>query len=387
MAASRQIRWPDLGAALKTLRQAKCLTQREVLGASDDTRYDPRWLRFLERGQLLPRRNVLLPLLVKGYCVGDVATVNRLLALAGYEPVSRNEIQALELCDAEPAPTTPEGGAPPPPAPEPPTPDGASDELVNRTFKPAPPPVPEPPTADGGAPPPPAPEPVPGRQSATMPAPRAPRAPRRRLRRAVPRAAGVAARGGGGGAAGAGPQSAPRPWSALWWVAGLAAFALGTVVAGTVFAVGTGTMLGLPPRAASRPGGVWLGPQRGAAVVGPIEFAARAYPGRRGDPPIDFVQFTVSWEGRPAGPWEIACRLWVPTDADVYRCTWDPATAGAPPGALRLSFDAYDQKGNVNEAPHGVRVVAYWPANPYAARRLWAAGAIGKGARGLGQDH
>ncbi|MGI8550276.1 MAG: hypothetical protein ACR2PL_05665 [Dehalococcoidia bacterium] len=108
------------------------------------------------------------------------------------------------------------------------------------------------------------------------------------------------------------------------------------------------------------PGGLWLSPENGLATGGPVHLAARAYPTNPGDPPIAFVSFTVSWEGRP-GPWIIACKSPTPTQNDIYGCDWDPASVAAPPGPLHLSFDVYDgaKKAHVNFAPHGIRTITY----------------------------
>ena len=96
------------------------------------------------------------------------------------------------------------------------------------------------------------------------------------------------------------------------------------------------------------------------SVSKPIHFAARAYPGNRAAPAIAFVEFTVSWEGRP-GPWLVACQVKTPTHTDLYECDFDPVAIGIPPGRLRISFDVYDERETVNLAPHGVRVITYAP--------------------------
>jgi len=110
------------------------------------------------------------------------------------------------------------------------------------------------------------------------------------------------------------------------------------------------------------PGGLWITPTDGDVIAGPIHSAARAYRTNTTDPAIAFVQFTVSWEGRP-GPWLVACRVVLPTRDDVYQCVFDPSAAGSPPGLLHLSFDVYDQATppHINFAPHGVRSIRYSP--------------------------
>lgn len=116
--------------------------------------------------------------------------------------------------------------------------------------------------------------------------------------------------------------------------------------------------------ASVHPGGVWLSPGDGDvvdALSGPIQFAARAYPTTPGDPAIAYVQFTVSWGGRPPGPWLVACRATRPSHDDVYACAWDPVAAGAPPGPLHISFDVYDRArpAHVTLAPNGVHGLSF----------------------------
>lgn len=111
------------------------------------------------------------------------------------------------------------------------------------------------------------------------------------------------------------------------------------------------------------PGGVWLKPDNGAKVSRNIDFAARAYPAKKGrDPEVKEVQFTVSWKGRP-GPWIIACKKEVPTEQDVYSCTWDSEDQieEVPAGELKVSFDVTDLAGNKTEAPNGVHTVNSQP--------------------------
>lgn len=107
-----------------------------------------------------------------------------------------------------------------------------------------------------------------------------------------------------------------------------------------------------------RPGGVWVAPQHNQTAEIPFYFAARAYPTNRTDPAIASVEFTLSWDGRP-GPWLVACRVIKPTHTDLYECIFDPRAVGVPSGQLRVSFDVYDERGNVNKAPHGVRTIVY----------------------------
>jgi transcriptional regulator with XRE-family HTH domain len=105
------------------------------------------------------------------------------------------------------------------------------------------------------------------------------------------------------------------------------------------------------------PGGVWVAPQHNETIAGPMHFAARAY-ARRTASPVAFVEFTVSWSGRP-GPWMVACHLAAPVHTDLYECDFDPVAVGVPPGPINISFDVYDENGGVRHAPHGVRTITY----------------------------
>lgn len=106
----------------------------------------------------------------------------------------------------------------------------------------------------------------------------------------------------------------------------------------------------------TRPGGIWVSPRAEQGFTTTVPFAARAYPSARTDPPIEAVEFTVSWEGRP-GPWIVACRVTAPSANDVYECAFDGIAAIVPTGKAQVSFDVYDSAGNVNRAPHGTRIV------------------------------
>ena len=39
---------------------------------------------------------------------------------------------------------------------------------------------------------------------------------------------------------------------------------------------------------------------------------------------------------------------------DRYECDWNLANANVPNGVVKVSFDVYDTKGNVNLAPNGI---------------------------------
>ena len=104
------------------------------------------------------------------------------------------------------------------------------------------------------------------------------------------------------------------------------------------------------------PGGRWLSPAQNFLVRGDtIHFAALAYPTHAGDPPIAFVNFTVSWL-TPTGDWRVACTAAtsVAGTPDRYECDWNLTNANVPNGVIKVSFDVYDTKGNVNMAPNGI---------------------------------
>ena len=107
-----------------------------------------------------------------------------------------------------------------------------------------------------------------------------------------------------------------------------------------------------------KPGGLWVLPINGQRVGGTLSFAAKAYPTNPGDPQINHVNFTLNWQN---GGWRIGCVAYLPTSDTIYTCTVILTSLHAPPGILRISFDVYDQMGNINFAPNGVHSVVYAP--------------------------
>lgn len=113
-----------------------------------------------------------------------------------------------------------------------------------------------------------------------------------------------------------------------------------------------------------KPGGVWVSPKNGQHFRTTLRFAARAYPATMGVAKIKFVNFTVSWDGRP-GPWIIVCQPHhaqsLQSFSDVYTCQWNPKKRHQhiPAGKLNVSFDVYDEAGNANFSPEGTRVIDY----------------------------
>lgn len=112
----------------------------------------------------------------------------------------------------------------------------------------------------------------------------------------------------------------------------------------------------------STAGGLWMSPYNNETITGPIHFTARAYRASRTEAPISYVQFTISWQGRP-GPWVVACGVKTPTHTDLYECDFDPRTSAEPipAGQLNISFDVYDAENRVKQAPHGTRKITYQP--------------------------
>jgi transcriptional regulator with XRE-family HTH domain len=108
-----------------------------------------------------------------------------------------------------------------------------------------------------------------------------------------------------------------------------------------------------------RPGGAWINPANGSIVHDTIRFAAKAYPTHPGDPPVNHVNFTLGWNGT----WRIGCTAYPPTNDNIYACVVNLPLLSAPAGRIKISFDVYDQVGNVRLAPNGVHVVLYVPAS------------------------
>ena len=107
------------------------------------------------------------------------------------------------------------------------------------------------------------------------------------------------------------------------------------------------------------PGGMWTDPSPtdGQTVSDVIHFAAHAYPTNPGDPAIAKVNFTVNSQGS----WQIACTASPPATSDVFTCDANLKNLGVPYGQIQVSFDVYDQAGNVNYAPNGEHTLTYAP--------------------------
>src|ERR1019366_2986001 len=115
------------------------------------------------------------------------------------------------------------------------------------------------------------------------------------------------------------------------------------------------------PTATIKPGGVWVSPPSpsdGAMVSDVLHLAAQAYPTHTGDPAISFVHFTVGSQGS----WKIACLVTPPPTGDIFICGVNLPNLGISYGKIQVSFDVYDQAGNVNLAPNGVHTLMYVPS-------------------------
>jgi hypothetical protein len=116
--------------------------------------------------------------------------------------------------------------------------------------------------------------------------------------------------------------------------------------------------LNLSPAPAVKPGGLWITPKNGDSVTDVIHFAAQAYPTHQGDPAIFFVYFTINSNGS----WMVACSVAPPVTGNMFACDVNLKDLGVPYGQIQLSFDVYDQAGNVNYAPNGVHTLTYAPS-------------------------
>ena len=110
-----------------------------------------------------------------------------------------------------------------------------------------------------------------------------------------------------------------------------------------------------------KPGGEWINPLNGQVGGKVVHFAAYAYPTHSNEPLIDHVNFTALWPGVDPRKWKIACTAMPPAPNDIFSCDADLSLLGAVAGPIRVSFDVYDQAGNVNLAPNGEHTITYVP--------------------------
>src|SRR5581483_6198084 len=97
-----------LGPAISAARHARGWTQGEVVGRIPTYYRDERSYRRIESGERTPDRGTLVVVLARGLAIGDAVEINRILALAGYAPISADEMRefglAASLSQATPAP-------------------------------------------------------------------------------------------------------------------------------------------------------------------------------------------------------------------------------------------------------------------------------------------
>jgi hypothetical protein len=113
-----------------------------------------------------------------------------------------------------------------------------------------------------------------------------------------------------------------------------------------------------PPEPSPVPLGVWTSPSDGDLVTNTLELSAVPLPGRP-DIPVYEVTFNMTWEG--LGYTVRACSATGPSSGTTWSCTAHPATFGAPPGDLTLSFDVMDNNGGTTQSPDGTRTVSLLP--------------------------
>ena len=108
------------------------------------------------------------------------------------------------------------------------------------------------------------------------------------------------------------------------------------------------------------PGGWWISPQSGGIFDDIVHLAAYAYPGAPTEPAITYVDFTARWGNTT--PWETLCHISSHTPDNIYQCTIDLTDLKAVAGVIRVSFNVFDEHGNVHDAPNGVHLITYTPS-------------------------
>ena len=100
------------------------------------------------------------------------------------------------------------------------------------------------------------------------------------------------------------------------------------------------------------PGGWWIMPVTNQHIHTTLLFEAYAYPSASTEPTIAYVEFTMRWY-EPGTAWFTACHLTQHTSNNIFACTVNLHSLRAPPGPVLISFNVYDTKGNVRDAPNG----------------------------------
>jgi hypothetical protein len=91
-----QHEWSDLGQALRALRTARDLGQKEVINRSGEEMGE-RTLRAYESGQQRPSRDRLLRLLTRSFELRSAGEISRCLQFAGYAVLRESEILQFSL--------------------------------------------------------------------------------------------------------------------------------------------------------------------------------------------------------------------------------------------------------------------------------------------------
>lgn len=94
---------PAFGSALKALRQAKGIQQKEIVTRISQHYSTERSYRRIESGERVPDRNVIIDVLTKGLLETKGEEIDRLLNLAGYEKLNAREDQQLGIERRRPA--------------------------------------------------------------------------------------------------------------------------------------------------------------------------------------------------------------------------------------------------------------------------------------------
>ena len=111
-----------------------------------------------------------------------------------------------------------------------------------------------------------------------------------------------------------------------------------------------------PTSAAAVLRGTWVSPSNGATIKTTMSTLTAKPAASLSDVTITKVVYSVVWGGRNP---ILACIATKAASDGSWGCTADFAKLGAPLGALILSFDVYDDAGDVTHSPDGTRSVAF----------------------------
>jgi murein DD-endopeptidase MepM/ murein hydrolase activator NlpD len=132
-----------------------------------------------------------------------------------------------------------------------------------------------------------------------------------------------------------------------------------TYTSGAPEATGAPTPTPTPtPTPAPVLGGTWKNPADGAKVTSVTLTLAAKPTATLTDVRITKVVFTVAWGSN--GP-KTACTAKRAGSNGIWTCKVNLSTLGAPLGKLTLSFDVFDDAGDLIRSPAGTRVITYQP--------------------------